>query len=365
MATQYIEKVGGYSEALEELLTSGGQLYSAESKGGANVVVRGCYCTTYWPANSKKKGQVVEACEIFGYDSYAMTGGRLIRSLLKDVIKLEYKGTRYHDKYRKLAELGGHWHYQFSNPGDNGYCVEFDLKSAYFTSYTQLPTALLAGIDNFVEDDGAMERLRTLYSIMPKWMRLQLLGILASHTKTTIVREKTTTGWGVKINQFSSIETGYAFNAAHRAILRTYKVMKRVHEIAGDNIARIHTDSFALKATTPDEVEAQVFNYLKEMGYEVAVKGMGRMYLFDLNTGAIGKKVIGAKAEVIDRFKEEKISFSPQENAQELIERWGHIIDEIEKGMNGRKSIPIEWEQLEIPSNPYNLKKSDGECGEE
>lgn len=357
--TQYKELVGGYSECVGAMLREGGQVYSSEQKGGANVHVRGCYVNTYWEKDSKQKGKVLEACELFGYDSYAMTGGRLIRRIIADIVQLNYQKTRYAKCYEELAKDGGHWHYQFVNPGDNGYCVEFDLKSAYFTSYLQLDSCLLKDANDFLEDGGAMERLRELNKLFPKWMRLQFLGVLASHSKSTITRKQGKEGWEVKLNKFPSIETGYAFNAAHRAILRTYKIMKKVHQIGGEYIARIHTDSFAIKANCPDSVEAELFNFLKTHNQEIAVKGMGRLFLWDLNTGYIGRKTIGQKQEVLTRIREENIHYDKHENVPELIARWEHIIEGIDRGMDGRKSIPVNWEQLQLNTGYQDCNKED------
>lgn len=348
MATQYIEREGGYSAALNELLEKGGQLYSGDSDGGCTTVVRGCYVSRFWEPRSAKKARMIEACKIFGYEPYGMTGGSLCRKILDDILQPPYKQSRFADTYRKIAEKGEHWHYQFIKVGDHGKTIEYDLSSAYMTQFLRLPSMVLLGRDEFANDDGAMEKLREIMPLFPKWLRVQFLGVLASHQRTTITRVKNGNDWELKKTQTPSITYGGCFNAAHRAILRVYRIMKNIHEIAGDDCKRIHTDSFLLSQTISIRKLQSIFDYLEENEQEVQIKAMGRSVFFDLNEGLIGRKIVGCKPMVGSKLKLSGIT-QTTENTNECAERtWENIIDDLREGMNGRKSIPINYEQCRI-----------------
>jgi len=348
MATQYEERSGGYSAAMSLLLEKGGQLYSGDSKDGCHTVVRGCYVTRFWEGDSAKKGKLIEACNTFGYEAYGMTGGSLCRKIIDDLLELPYKKTSFSNCYRDIAVKGLHWHYQHINTGDNGKCIEYDLSSAYMTQFLRLPSMILLGKDQFVDDGGAMERLRELMTLFPKWLRVQFLGVLASHNRTTITRVMVDGEWTVKKTVTPSINYGGAFNAAHRAILRVYRLMERVHKMAGDYCIRVHTDSFTLKSSTPRELLSSIFNHLEENEQPLQIKGIGRAFFFDLNEGLIGSKIIGAKplvgAQLHDiGFKQDR---EPTDN--HIEQTWEGIIEDIKEGMNRRKSIPISYEQCKI-----------------
>lgn len=346
MAQKLEEKEGGYSAALSELLEKGGQLFAGDDKDGCTSVVRGCYVSRFWAANSAKKGRLMEACKEFGYDHYGMTGGSLCRKIIKEILELPHKNTPFSNIYRNLARKGEHWHYQHLIPGDHGHTMEFDLSSAYMTQFLRLPSMLLVGKDQFIDDNGAMDKLRTIMPLFPKWLRVQFLGVLASHSRTTIIRVPEGNDWGIQKTITPSISYGGAFNAAHRAILRVYRIMENIHKIAGDDCKRIHTDSFLVSQSIPVDKTLKIFEYLESVEQGSQIKAMGRSYFMDLNQGIIGKKLIGAKRETSDNlksigYKQDRADLSPESEPT-----WEKIIEGIKQGLEGRKSIPLEYNQM-------------------
>lgn len=348
MATIYEEKQGGYSAALSELLSKGGQLYGGDSEGGCTTVVRGCYVTRFWEPNSAKKGKMIEACNLFGYDPYGMTGGSLCRRIIDDILQLDYKSTRFSNIYRDIAVNGSHWHYQYIKTGDHGKTIEYDLTSAYMTQFLRLPSMILLGKDEFAEDNGAMDKLRTIHNIFPKWLRVQFLGVLASHNRTTITREKDGTEWKIKKTITPSITYGGAFNAAHRAILRVYRIMQTVHKLAGEDCKRIHTDSFLLSQSVSVSKLQQIFDFLEQNQQDIQIKAIGRSCFWDLNEGVIGTKIIGSKPMVSTKMRLSNFK-QTRELTEEIAElTWDGIIDNLKCGLQDRKSIPISYEQCRI-----------------
>lgn len=348
MTTIYDEQTGGYSAALSLLLSKGGQMYSGDAVDGCTTVVRGCYVTRFWTERSAKKGKMIEACKTFGYEPYGMTGGSLCRKIIKDLLELDFKSTRFSNCYRDIALKGAHWHYQHAVKGDSGKCIEYDLSSAYMTQFLRLPSMLLLGKDEFIDDNGAMEKLREIMILFPKWLRVQFLGVLASHNRTTITREKNGNEWNIKKSITPSITYGGAFNAAHRAILRVYKLMRSIHCLLKEDCVRIHTDSFTVKSTCPKDSLLAVFNLLQENEQELQIKGIGRVYLFDLNEGLIGSKIIGSKPMVAKQLQEIKFKQDSNMIDENIIEMWEGIIEDIRLGMADRKSIPVNYETVKF-----------------
>lgn len=346
--TKYIEKEGGYSAALSELIEKGGQLFSGDDTDGCTTIVRGSLVTRFWTPKSAKKGKLIEACQTFGYEPYGMTGGSLCRAIIKDIIELPFKDTRFSDTYRDIAKKGEHWHYQHIQVGDHGKTIEYDLTSAYMTQFLRLPSMLLMDKDTFADDNGAMERLKDIMPLFPKWLRVQFLGVLASHSRTTTIRVKNGAEWEIKKTITPSISYGAAFNAAHRAILRVWKIMRHIHSIFGEDAKRIHTDSFLISQNVLLSKLRTAFDFLESHEQEIQIKAIGRSCFFDLNEGLIGTKIIGCKPMVSTKLKVANFK-QVRELTNDCTERtWQNIIDDIKTGMEGKKSIPINYEQCRI-----------------
>jgi hypothetical protein len=353
--TEYISLTGNYADAYADVLQKGGQLYAGMGKDSANVVVRGRTVFTYWPKDSPKRTQVRELSRFFNIEEEDKTGGRLARWLLNDALKLPYQETFWNRKYHKLAKNGQHWHYYHITPGRYCYGVEFDIKSAYISSLFAGRTLLYQEGRGYLDDNGTLESLKGLCSDLPKWFRLQLLGILASWKMSFLCRDKKNPSNPLLVYKtFHKVAYGAAFNAAHRAILRTYKIMQKVHQIGGEYINRIHTDSFFLSIECPPIVEEQIFNYLEDKGLITSVKGSGKAYFLDLNTGFIGKKFVGAKQDVVELMRENNLKMQRTNLPPRVVDRFGrHLSLDLEGKLEGTNEeiSPDIQKQLDLFDN--------------
>lgn len=316
---EYQTHTGGYAEALRDLLDGGGQFYPGRAPGSPQTIVRGNVCSTYWEDGSKIRQNLANAAKELGYQPDDLTPGRLARRVLRDIVGLEHKDTYYGKASKTLCDSGHHWHYTHVETGYHKYLYEFDLKSAYFTSLFHGKSLLLDERKGFLDDRGALENLRMLTPTIPKWLRLIILGTLASSKQQFYTRGSGAKGEPIiKVNQVNKIAYGAAFNAAHKAVFRTYKAMERCHILGGEWIKRIHTDSLALHIDTPTHIRDSVFNFLETAGYQVAIKAQGSSHFLNLNEGIIGKKVVGTKFHVFEQLRQENITvrqymFDPEE----------------------------------------------------
>ena len=326
--SNYQEKTGDYMDAYTDVVQNGGQLYPGNGKDSANVVVRGKQVFVYWKSKSVRHREVVDICNFLGIDSHAMTGGRVARKLLNDILELPYKRTFWNKKYRSLAVSGKHWHYYHVVPNEVFYGAEFDLKSAYFASLIQCKTLLYAEGKGYLEDNGTLEAIRELVPYMPKWFRLQLLGCISSWNFRFMTRDKSKPDSSELVQKrICKITFNAAFNCVHRAILRNYKIMQKIHEIGGEHIKRMHTDSFFLSWECPVTTETLLFDYLKEKHCEVSVKASGKAFFFDLNTGFIGKKFVGSKLDVIELMRGSDIKMGKSDTPAKVLDRFGNWIE--------------------------------------
>lgn len=359
----YIDLIGDWQQAENKVKNEGGRLYRGNNKDSCSTVVIGNNCFTYWSPKSKKRQLVKQLCDYFNISSEGQTGGRLARWFLKEIIELPYKGTYWDRNYRAIAKQGQHWHYTYVNAEKYFIGVEFDLKSAYFNSLFAGESLLYQNNLKFRNDNGALERLKVITPDLPKWFRLQLLGILSSWKMDYWTREPNALEDTPLIRKtLFKIEYGAAFNAAHRAIIRNYKIMQKVHQIGGEYIERMHTDSFFLNLKCPENIENAIFDYLEEKGAQIDIKTAGQGYFFDLNTGYIGKDFIGNRLEVIDRMRERNIKKERDGGYQLAISKYERRriirekIEEIARG-EARKNIP-PYEQMELYLPEVNLQQN-------
>lgn len=354
MASIHEELEGDYLTAYSDVLEGGGQLYPGTGNDSPNVVVRGKLVRTYWKPNSRRRAETHDLARWMGVEPYAATGGRLARHLVENVLKLPYRTTFWNRRYKELAVKGEHWHYCMVAPNESCMGAEFDLKSAYFTSLAQGKTLLYHEGRGYVDDEGALEMLIELVPHLPKWFRLQLLGCLASWNMQFLTRSKKPGEEGILVQKkVFKISYGAAFNAVHRAILRNYKIMERVHEFGGEHIKRMHTDSFFLSWECPVETEQKIFDYLEKTGCRVDVKGSGRAYFFDLNCGFVGNKLVGSPTDVKENMKIRQIKYPSDYRPDEVVNRFKERqlqIDKMVEEYNSKIDGSYWGKQLVIPS---------------
>ena len=354
---QYSIKEGKYWHAYQDVLINGGQLFPGRGKDSSHTVLRGKQIIIYWPKNSKRRHQVKELCDFFGLESETYTGGRLARWLIENLLELPYKQTFWNKNYRALAKKGEHWHYLYCEPLKLFYGIEVDLKSAYFRSLLQGKSLLYYPGRGYLNDDGAIEHLAFLEPFLPKWFRLQLLGIMASWRMRFMCRDKKNPDNKELIfKQRMHIEYNAAFNATHRAILRNYKLLAKIKEIGGEYIRRVHTDSFTMDADIPESIEISIWNYLEDNQAEWDIKGAGRCYFIDVNAGFVGRKIIGSWVQVFEELEERSIKIEKDCNSRPVLDRWEKIILNSSLPEKEYFQIPLDL-RMPLPQEKHFLEK--------
>lgn len=306
----YITKEGDKLDAMEELLTHGGQLYPARHPGSPTVLVRGKNITTYWPKDSAMRGKVILLAGEFGLEPQHQTYGRLCRWYVNHLLQIPYQNTYWHPQYLKLAKSAHHWHYQHIQTGDLGYCFEVDISSAYATSLLRGKSFLYDPYKGYMNDGDALDNFRNSLQLLPKPFRLQLLGELATHKRTFFRRLPDGKGNHIAdMVTITKVNYGAAFNATHGAILRLYNDMTRLHEIGGNWIKRMHTDSLLVQADIPAATLEKVISCLVKSGYEYKIKAEGRAHFFDQNCGFVGKRVYGSPRILANHMKSQDVRY--------------------------------------------------------
>jgi hypothetical protein len=362
---KYFTLSGDYLTAYHFCLKNGGQFFPGHGKDSANVCLIGQNCFTFWEENSRKKQEVAELAQFFGLDPEGQTGGRIARWVIDELIAIPYQNTFWNRTYRNLAKQGNHWHYLYCDSMKPFWGIEVDLKSAYFTSLFALPTFLFQPEKGYMEDGGALDNLKELYPHFPKWFRLQFLGCLASWRIFYFCRDKSRPESNELVKKHrNTIKYNAAFNVAHRAILRNYKIMKKIHEIGGEYIRRMHTDSFFIDHDIPEQVELALWRYVDSKNVRYTVKGFGRAFFWDINTGFIGNKFVGAKIDVVEKMRKDDVKMKSKEANEVAINRRSPFIDNSQNLAHSANIISGNNagnpEQLELfVMEDYNGKHSD------
>ena len=355
----YTDLIGDYAIAYQDVLIHGGQLYPGNGKESASVVVRGNDCFTYWNAHSKRYWEVQELCKFFNLEPQGKTGGRIARWLIDEILQLPYKTTFWNKQYRAIAKSGHHWHYNHVQPWKPFFGIEVDLKSAYFSSLLQGKSLLYQPGSGYLKDNNALETLGELIPNLPKWFRLQLLGVLASWRFQFLAKDKKNADNKELIwKQYHVINYNGAFNAVHRAIIRNYKIMEKIHSIGGEYIRRMHTDSFFLDCDCPRQIEDKIWSFIDEKKVKYDVKGAGHSFFFDLNTGFVGNRIVGAKIDVIDQMKSNNIKMKNNPINSKLLDRFGEVIANSSFNINIKEvaqDLPeLEEKELQLfNTSPY------------
>lgn len=324
MKSRYHTEFTGYAGAVDCLATVGGQLFSGKPKDGSHTVVKGKEIYTFWNKNSKNYARCHALALDVSFPHEHFTPGRISKHIIREVVGLKPATGTPDGVFVRLAKDGFHWHYQHVETGYHPYLLEFDLCAAYAASLVRYGSLFFSMSQGEMTDGGLMRNLKVALESVPKWMRLTMLGQIASHKMTfATMPERKNGSFRLQYQTISKIDYGYAFNQVHRAILRLYRVMERIHSIGTHSIKRIHTDSFALSVDCDREVESQIFDYLDDQGFSFSVKGQGSAHFFDLNSGIIGRKFVGVPFEI-----REQIKALPQKPRRvhitaEQLERWG------------------------------------------
>ncbi len=350
---RYFSIVGDFLTAYQFCIKNGGQLFCGNGKDTASVCVVGSNCYTFWAADSKRKQQVYELASYFGLEPDAQTGGRIARWLIDELIEIPYSKTFWNRTYRNLAKSGTHWHYLHCDCKQQFYGFEVDLKSAYFSSLFSFPSLLYQPEIGYLDDAGAMDNLKSLYEHFPKWFRLQLLGCISTWRSFYYCRDKHSPDSKelvMKTRYF--IKYNAAFNVVHRAILRNYKIMAKIHQIGGKYIRRIHTDSFFVDYDIPESIERRLWEYVESKRLKYSIKGFGSCFFWDVNTGFIGNKFVGASIDVAARMRTDEIKMKSKETNEKILDTTSLFLASATNSDDFRKSVnsdlPGDYKQTEL-----------------
>lgn len=202
-----------------------------------------------------------------------------------------------------------YWSFLDYLPHEPQHLVDRDLKSAYASSLISAPNLFLYehknGTSTFIDDGGAMMRLREIMPELPKWFKHRLVATLASH-------------------RYGKIRWGAAFNTAQWAILKVYKFMERIKEIAGEYGVRYHTDCVTLKASTPSYIIDAIDAEAKLESFTFGTKALGYGQLWAPDEGFIGYfNYIGGEKEVAYEMKKRQLSYSRKAFTNEMVQNFG------------------------------------------
>lgn len=301
------------------------------------------------------------------FSSEKMSPERLVKAFVKHYLKLiidektKWYGNRFYylvkvrqqlldmDELTEVQKLdqqygfnydllgnNSHWHFLYLAGQPQGYAIELDIdiESAYFTAFLKQPKMLLKEPKTdakpyFIDDGGAMDRLRKINQKLPRWFRFRILEILGSHEIEYYQHEAgISTYYCEKKVDPHVINYGMAFNAVHKAIYTVYETMAEVANLVRDDLLRSHTGSFLLKATMSRSAETQMLTTLAERGFEVFCKGIGYAHFWDIDQGILGfGKPKGHIEDLEELRKRDKVWVKPM--SREMYDRWSHWLPEI------------------------------------
>jgi hypothetical protein len=348
MVSRYapVVREGTESDAKKFCEQYGGEVYIGRHKAWFTVA-NGKRKAVFW--NPDRNGQQVRiatyqlAQEInISLEQHPdLTPSKLVDLFLKEIIgvnpeadKKKFKKSGYYgENWSQFAKRSkgneenfNHWSYQHWEPHEPQYLVDRDIKSAFPSSLITAPTLFLYEHKNststFIDDGGAMGRLKEWYPYLPKWFRKRLVGTLASHQ------------YGIK--------WGAMFNTAHWAILRLYRTVEYAHQnIVKDYVVRIYTDCFTLKASTPPKVLELLEEYLASHGFSLGTKALGYGQLWSQEEGFIGyKNEIGTGFEVQMKMQRLGLKFNQRAFTDELVQNFSnrlttHVLDTADRKVFG------------------------------
>lgn len=356
---KYLVSEGGYAAAVELLQRRGGCLFPAKRRDGSSTVVIGNEIHTFWERDSLNRAKVVQVARQFGFDEEIATGGRIAKWILRDICGVHTTKSGYDKRFLALAREGFHWHYTYVQPGHYPYLLEFDIAAAYMTFLLSQPSLSFDLHNGYLDDGGALECLREIIPTMPKWLRLIIIGILASHRMQFFTMGTGSNGYPeLKHHWANKVEYGTHFNAAHKAVFGIYRIMQRLHSIGGEHIKRMHTDSFALTGDCPGDIEQRLFDCVDSHGLSTSCKAQGSAVIFNLNEGIIGRKWVGSPVAVRDELARLESKPTRYKLGRKARERWGKrgvVFD----SSDYIKSLPTAYVQGEIIDVDLYRKRDD------
>lgn len=274
-------------------------MYNPESKYCYTVVDNSARHVKYfWDLNNPKWQELDTIAAQLGFTGDCPSWSRLSKFVYETHVTPHKSGIRTHRDFERMAHLGCFWHFHKVVPGSHGNTFELDVKGAYARSVTKADSLWLVAPFRSADDGGAMERFKALIPILPKKMRLCLIGFLSSNTMTHWRKHPTREG-ELKKHCFFHCFDGGVFNRIHASLAGLFTFLEEMERIACQDIIRMHTDSLLVKTTISTKNLNALFRKAEQSGYELAVKGHGDAVLFDLNAGVIGGRIIGNPRSVL------------------------------------------------------------------
>lgn len=312
--SKHFAHIGDYSEALYFFKHTGGQLFAPRSYDHQTTILVGKTVHTFYPPDSTSRQQCQRLARDFGLPDELVehaTAGRLAKWYIDNILRLPHHKTYYSKDYVKLARDGYHWHYLYAKPGKYPYAFEWDLKSAYATAWVNRPSLLYHPNYGWLPDDGAVNRLKADLYYLPKWFRLALLGVIASHSLTFYLKDGSSMEFKLKKRKLNKVSYGAAFNAAHVAVWKVWNTMREAHDILGHHCLRAHTDGMVTSYDCfSDELDYKVVELIESKGFEFGIKASGPAYIDDVGSGIVGTKAFGNKKETLKAAYTEGVDLS-------------------------------------------------------
>jgi hypothetical protein len=117
------------------------------------------------------------------------------------------------------------------------------------------------------------------------------------------------------------------------AILKVYKFMEKIKEIAGEYGVRYYTDCVTLKDSTPKHILDAIDAEAKKNNFSFNTKALGYGQLWRADEGFIGYfNPIGREKQVAHEIKKRGLIYSKKAFTNEMVENFGsrlstHVLD--------------------------------------
>lgn len=307
-------------------------MYNPESKSCYTVVCAATQHVRYfWDTNNPKWQELDDIAKMMGFPGEYPSWSRLSKHVFEAHVTDKKSGIRTHRDFEIMADRKFFWHFHKVIPGTHGNATEIDIKGAYAKSITRNDSLYLVAPFRPADDGGAMDKFRALIPILPKKLRLCLVGFLSSRTMTQFYEDKDFPG-ELRKRAFYHCYDGGIFNRIHASLAGLYTFLGEMERLASADCIRIHTDSILIKETIPTSSLNAMMRLAKKNDFELAVKGHGNAVLFGLNEGVLGGRIIG--------------------NPRLILRQWDDYIRGIE-----REATRVEKLDKRLSSLPYKNER--------
>lgn len=313
-------------------------MYNPESKSCYTVVCNGSQHVKYfWDTHNPKWGELDEIARIMGFTGDCPSWSRLSKFVYETHVTPHKSGIRTHRDFELMADKKFFWHFHKVIPGSHGNATELDVKGAYAKSITRNESLYLVAPFRPADDGGAMERFRDLVPILPKKLRLCLVGFLSTNKMVQYYENPAIPGELTK-RSFYHCYDGGVFNRIHASLAGLYTFLGEMERIAQRDCIRIHTDSLLIKQSIPTANLNAMMRLAKKNDFELAVKGHGNAVLFGLNEGVLGGRIIG--------------------NPKLILQQWDDYIKGIEREATRVETLDKRLSNLPYKNDRFSIRQA-------